>query len=146
MSNLEIKQVYSSKLYIHKYSKKAILMIIMDAETQHYLVITKLHTFLRDITSNDNGEFFFLLLFSFKISSKSKIGFIPFFVSVLENASKCENNPEDSHSIEINRYTACGLSIFIRFTHDKAKSKRYFYSESDCMSKLWKILKNLLKN
>ena len=43
------------------------------------------------------------------------------FETMLERRDSCDNNPEASYTIEINKDPTCGFSMFIKFAHDKSK-------------------------
>ena len=60
---------------------------------------------------------------------------------LLEKISTCNNNPEESSTIEINKYTSSGYSLFRHCSFDKTKNKLDYYRGEDCMKKFCKDLR-----
>ena len=60
---------------------------------------------------------------------------------LLEKISTCHNNPEESSTTEINKYTPSGYSLFIHCSFDKTKNKLDYYRGKDCMKKFCKDLR-----
>ena len=67
------------------------------------------------------------------------------FGNVYKKTSNYEKITEILHMIGIRKHSACGFSIFVEFSHAKSRKKQYFYLLSDCMSKFFKIMKNISK-
>ena len=55
--------------------------------------------------------------------------------------STCINNPNESSTTEINKYTPSGYSIFTSCSFDESKTKLNYYRGDDCMKKFCKDLK-----
>ena len=55
--------------------------------------------------------------------------------------SACQNNPNESSTTEINKYTPSGYSLFTHCSFDKSKNKLNHYRGKDCMKKLCKDLR-----
>ena len=51
----------------------------------------------------------------------------------LEKMSTCHNNPEESSTIEINKHTPSGYSLFTHCSFDKTENKLDYYRGKDCM-------------
>ena len=60
---------------------------------------------------------------------------------LLEKMNACYNNPEESSTTKINKYTPSGYSIFTHCSFDKSKSKLNYYRGEDCMTKFCKDLR-----
>ena len=60
---------------------------------------------------------------------------------LLEKMSTCQNNPNESSAIEINKHTPSGYSLFTHFSFDKTKNKLDYYRGKDCMKKFSKDLR-----
>ena len=58
----EIRHACKSK-YNLKRENQVILLMITDGEKCHYLAVKKLSAFLRGITGNNNGDFYYLNCF-----------------------------------------------------------------------------------
>ena len=60
----------------------------------------------------------------------------------------CDNNPKASYTIEINKHTAGGFSLFAKNSYCNWKNEHYFYEEHDCIIRsdntmsgiLWKLI------
>ena len=55
--------------------------------------------------------------------------------------SKCQNNPNESSTTEINKHTPSGYSIFTHCSFDQTKNKLNYYRGKDCMKKFCKDLR-----
>ena len=56
--------------------------------------------------------------------------------------STCYNNPEESSTTKINKYTPSGYSIFTHCSFDKSKKQTFnYYRGEDCMTKFCKDLR-----
>ena len=55
--------------------------------------------------------------------------------------STCHNNPRESSTTEINKYTPSGYSLFMHCSFDKTKNKLNYYRGKDCMKKFCKDLR-----
>ena len=53
--------------------------------------------------------------------------------SLLEKMNTCHNNPEKSSTIEINKYTASGYSLFTHCLFDTTKNILDYYRDKNCM-------------
>ena len=60
---------------------------------------------------------------------------------LLEKMSTCQNNPGESSTTEINKYTPSGYSLFMHCSFDKTKNKLDYYRGKDCMKKFSKDLR-----
>ena len=60
---------------------------------------------------------------------------------LLEKISKCQNNPNESSTTEINKHIPSGYSIFTHCSFDRAKNKLNHYRGKDCMKKFSKDLR-----
>ena len=60
---------------------------------------------------------------------------------LLEKISTCQNNPNESSTIEINKHTASGYSLFTYCSFDKSKNKLDYYRGKDFMKKFCKDLR-----
>ena len=60
---------------------------------------------------------------------------------LLEKMSTCQNNPNKSSTIKINKYTPSGYSIFTSCSFDESKNKINYYRGDDCMKKFFKNLR-----
>ena len=60
---------------------------------------------------------------------------------LLEKMSTCQNNPNKSSTIEINKHTPSGYSIFTHCSFDQTKNKLNHYRAKDCMKKFCKDLR-----
>ena len=60
---------------------------------------------------------------------------------LLEKIDTCYNNPENSSTIEINKHTPSGYSLFTHCSLDKTKNKLDYYRGNDCMEKFCKDLR-----
>ena len=58
----ELRLEYKSK-YNYKLENQVILLKITDAKKGHYLAVRSLSALLRGITSNHNGDFYYLICF-----------------------------------------------------------------------------------
>ena len=55
--------------------------------------------------------------------------------------STCQNNPNESSTTEINKYTPSGSSIFTHCSFDQSKNKLNYYRGKDCMKRFSKDLR-----
>ena len=55
--------------------------------------------------------------------------------------STCQNNPNKSSTIKINKHTPSGYSIFTSCSFDESKNKISYYRGDDCMKKFCKDLR-----
>ena len=53
--------------------------------------------------------------------------------SLFEKMNTCHNNPEESSTISINKYTPFGYSLFTHCSFDTTKNKFDYYRGKDCM-------------
>ena len=60
---------------------------------------------------------------------------------LLEKISTCYNNPEESSTIQINKHTSSGYSLFTDCSFDKTKNKLDYYRSDDCMKNICKDLR-----
>ena len=60
---------------------------------------------------------------------------------LLEKMSTCINNPNESSTTKINKYTPSGYSIFTHCSFDESKNKLNYYRGKDCMKKFSKDLR-----
>ena len=60
---------------------------------------------------------------------------------LLEKMSTCQNNPNKSSTIKINKHTPSGYSIFTHCSFDESKNKLNYYRGDDCMKKFCKDLR-----
>ena len=60
---------------------------------------------------------------------------------LLEKMDTCYNNPEESSTIEINKHTPSGYSLFTHCLFDKTENKLDYYGGKDCMKKFCKNLR-----
>ena len=60
---------------------------------------------------------------------------------LLEKMSTCQNNPNESSTTEINKYTPSGYSIFTHCSFDQTMNKLDYYRGKDCMKKFSKDLR-----
>ena len=60
---------------------------------------------------------------------------------LLEKMSTCQNNPNKSSTIKINKHTPSGYSIFTSCSFDESKNKINYYRGDDCMKKFFKNLR-----
>ena len=60
---------------------------------------------------------------------------------LLEKISTCINNPNESSTTKINKYTPSGYSIFTHRSFDESKNKLNYYRGDDCMKKFCKDLR-----
>ena len=61
--------------------------------------------------------------------------------SLLEKISRCQNNPNELSTTEINKHTPSGYSLFTHFSFDKSKNKLNHYRGKNCMKKFCKDLR-----
>ena len=71
---------------------------------------------------------------------------LPFVIYVdleclLEKMSTCINNTNESSTIEINKHTPSGYSVFTHCLFDESKIKLNYYRKDDCMNKFCKDLR-----
>ena len=52
---------------------------------------------------------------------------------ILEKISGCENDPEKSSTIKVNKHIASGYSLFSHCLFDKKKNKLDYYSGKNCI-------------
>ena len=55
--------------------------------------------------------------------------------------STCQNYPNKSSTIKINKHTPSGYSIFKHCSFDESKNKLNYYRGDDCMKKFCKNLR-----
>ena len=60
---------------------------------------------------------------------------------LLEKMSTCQNNPNESSTTKINKYTPSGYSLFTHCSFDNSKNKLNYYRGEDCMKKFCKDLR-----
>ena len=60
---------------------------------------------------------------------------------LLEKMSTCQNDPNKSSTIKINKHTPLGYSIFTHYSFDESKNKLNYYRGDDCMKKFCKDLR-----
>ena len=60
---------------------------------------------------------------------------------LLEKISTFQNNPNESLTTEINKYTPSGYSLFTHCSFDNSKNKLHYYRGKDCMKKFCKDLR-----
>ena len=60
---------------------------------------------------------------------------------LLEKIDTWENNPNKSHTTEINKHIPSGYSIFTHCSFDESKNKLNYYRGDDCMEKFCKDLR-----
>ena len=60
---------------------------------------------------------------------------------LLEKIRTCHNNPEESSTTEIIKYTPSGYLLFTHCSFDKTKNKLDYYRGDDCMKKFCKDLR-----
>ena len=60
---------------------------------------------------------------------------------LLEKMSTCHNNQEESSTIEMNKHTTSGYSLFTHCSFDKTKNKLDYYRGKDCMKNFCKDLR-----
>ena len=60
---------------------------------------------------------------------------------LLEKMSKCQDNPKESSTTEINKHAPSGYSLFTHCSFDKSKNKLNDYRGKDCMKKFCKDLR-----
>ena len=53
--------------------------------------------------------------------------------SILEKISSCQNDPEKSSTIKVNKHIASGYSLFSHCLFDKTKNKLDYYRGKNCM-------------
>ena len=68
---------------------------------------------------------------------------IPFVIykdaeSLLEKIPTCHNNPEESYTTKVIKYTACGYSLFTQSSFDSNKNKHAFWRVEDPVKKFCK--------
>ena len=71
---------------------------------------------------------------------------IPFIIyadleCLLEKMSTCQNDPNKWSTININKHTPSGYSIFTNCSFDESKNKISYYRGDDCMKKFCKDLR-----
>ena len=74
-------------------------------------------------------------------STKLHVVIYPDLECLLEKMSTCINNPNESSTTEINKFTSSGYSIFTHCSFDKSKNKLNYYRGNDCMKKFCKDLR-----
>ena len=74
-------------------------------------------------------------------SIKSPFIFYADLEYLLEKMSTCYNNSKESSTIEINKHTPSGYSLFTHCSFDKTKNKLDYYRGEDCMKKFCKDLR-----
>ena len=62
-------------------------------------------------------------------------------METLTSLSTCVNNPNESSTTKINKYTPLGYSIFTSCSFDESRNKLNYYRGKDCMKKFCKDLK-----
>ena len=67
------------------------------------------------------------------------------FESILEELSKGSNDPKESSTTKISKYTPSGFSLFTYCSFDKTKNKLAYYRDKDCMKVFCKILKKYIE-
>ena len=67
----EIKHAYKSKHTLKREKNQVILLMITDGKKWHYLAVKSMSALLREITSNNNGDFYCLNRFH-SYSTKNK--------------------------------------------------------------------------
>ena len=55
--------------------------------------------------------------------------------------SNCQNDPNKSSTIKINKHTPSGYSIFTNCSFHESKNKISYYRRDDCMKKFCKDLR-----
>ena len=60
---------------------------------------------------------------------------------LLEKATTCYNNPNESSTTEINKHIPSGYSLFTHCSFDKTRNKINYYKGEDCMKKFCKDLR-----
>ena len=55
--------------------------------------------------------------------------------------SSCKKIPKISQTPEVNKYTACDFSIFVKFKYDNFSSKEYVYRGSEYIIIFCKFIK-----
>ena len=60
---------------------------------------------------------------------------------LLEKIITCQNNPNESSTTEINKYTPSGYSLFTHCSFDKSKNKPTHCRSQDCMKMFCKDLR-----
>ena len=60
---------------------------------------------------------------------------------LLQKMSTCQNNPNESSTIEINKHMPSGYSLFTHCSFDQSKNKLDYYRGKDCMKKFAKVLR-----
>ena len=60
---------------------------------------------------------------------------------LLEKIDTCENDPNKSYTIKINKHMPSGCSIFTHCSFDESKNKLNYYRGDDCMEKFCKDLR-----
>ena len=150
----KINIAYKSKNNLTQ-EKQIILLMISDGQKWHYLVVKNLSGLLRGITSNHKEDFYCLRLMSCRNTKNNniikynhgeksmKLLFVMYadLECLLEKMSTCINNPNESSTTKINKYTPSGYSIFTHCSFDKSKNKLNYYRGKDCMKKFSKDLR-----
>ena len=72
------------------------------------------------------------------IPGQKKSVMTPFIIcadleSILEKIIGCENDPEKSSTIKVNKHTASGYSLFSHCVFDKTKNKLDYYRVKNCV-------------
>ena len=83
-----------------------------------------------------------VLKYSLGVKSMN-VSFIIYFdlESLLKKMSACHNNPKKSSTININKYTASGYSLFTNCSFDITKHKIDYYRGKNCMKNFCQDLK-----
>ena len=137
--------------------------MITDGEKWHYLTVKSLPGLLKGITSTHEKDFYCLNCFhSYRTKHKLELPTkdnniikynhgetsmkVPFIIyadleCLLEKMNTCINNPNESSTTKINKYTPSGNLIFARFSFDESRNKLNYYRGKDCMKKFCKDLK-----
>ena len=81
-----------------------------------------------------------------KYNHEEKYMKLPFVIyadleCLLQKMSTCQNNPNKSSTIKINKHTPSGYSIFTHFSFDESKNKINYSRGDDCMKKFCKDLR-----
>ena len=117
----KINIAYKSKNNLTQ-KKQIILLMISDGQKWHYLVVKNLFGLLRGITSNHKEDFYCLRLMSCRNTKNNyiikynhgeksmKLLFVMYadLECLLEKMSTCINNPNESSTTKINKYTPSG--------------------------------------
>ena len=121
---IEIRHAYKSK-YNLKHENQVILLMITDGEKLHYLAVKKLSALLREITGNNNGDFYCLNCFhSYTTENKIKK-----HKNICENHDYCyvEMPEEDNKILKYNhgeKYMKAPFTIYadLESLHEKMNS------------------------